>query len=96
MLANHVPILARVRPADLRLHMPDGETRHFAQAEGWLEVFANRALLLVGWSLSRWTWWPQLSGPLRPALAGALLALVVAYLVVLEPPSQQKFVYFQF
>jgi F-type H+-transporting ATPase subunit epsilon len=48
ILANHVPLLARVRPADLRLHLPDGETRHFAQAEGWLEVFANRALLLVG------------------------------------------------
>ena len=48
ILANHAPILARVRPTDLRLHLPDGETRRFAQAEGWLEVFANKALLLVG------------------------------------------------
>jgi F-type H+-transporting ATPase subunit epsilon len=48
ILANHAPVLARVRPAELRLLMPDGETQRFAQAEGWLEVFANRALLLVG------------------------------------------------
>jgi F-type H+-transporting ATPase subunit epsilon len=48
VLANHAPVLARVRPSDLRLHLPDGKTLHYAQAEGWLEVFANKALLLVG------------------------------------------------
>jgi F-type H+-transporting ATPase subunit epsilon len=48
VLANHVPVLARLRPTELRLHMPDGETRRWAQAEGWLQVFANRATVLVG------------------------------------------------
>src|SRR5919197_3110487 len=48
ILANHVPVLARLRPTELRLHMPDGEIRKWAQAEGWLQVFANRATVLVG------------------------------------------------
>src|SRR3954471_4744605 len=48
ILANHVPVLARLRPTELRLHMPDGETQRWAQAEGWLQVFANRATVLVG------------------------------------------------
>src|ERR687892_2207042 len=48
LLANHVPVLARLRPTELRLHMPDGEVRRWAQAEGWLQVFANRATVLVG------------------------------------------------
>ena len=48
VLANHAPVLARLRPTELRLHMPDGEIRRMAQAEGWLQVFANRALVLVG------------------------------------------------
>jgi F-type H+-transporting ATPase subunit epsilon len=48
VLANHVPVLARLRPTELRLHMPDGETQRWAQAEGWLQVFANRATVLVG------------------------------------------------
>jgi len=48
VLANHTPMLARLRPTELRLHMPDGEVRRWAQAEGWLQVFANRATVLVG------------------------------------------------
>lgn len=48
ILANHVPVLARLRPTELRLHMPGGEVRRWAQAEGWLQVFANRATVLVG------------------------------------------------
>src|SRR3954453_18578666 len=48
ILANHVPVLARLRPTELRLHMPDGEVRRWAQAEGWLQGFANRATGLVG------------------------------------------------
>jgi F-type H+-transporting ATPase subunit epsilon len=48
VLANHVPVLARLMPTELRLHMPDGETKRWAQAEGWLQVFANRATVLVG------------------------------------------------
>ena len=48
MLANHVPVLARLRPTELRLHMPGGEVQRWAQAEGWLQVFANQATVLVG------------------------------------------------
>ena len=49
VLANHVPVLARLRPTELRLHMPGGEeTKRWAQAEGWLQVFANHATVLVG------------------------------------------------
>ncbi len=48
ILANHIPVLARLRPTELRLHMPEGEVRRWAQAEGWLQVFANRATVLVG------------------------------------------------
>lgn len=48
VLANHVPVLARLRPTELRLHLPGGEVRRWAQAEGWLQVFANQATVLVG------------------------------------------------
>src|SRR5687767_1300571 len=48
VLANHVPVLARLRPTELRLLLPDGDTKRWAQAEGWLQVFANRATVLVG------------------------------------------------
>ncbi len=48
ILANHVPLIGRLRPTELRLHMPGGEVQRWAQAEGWLEVFANRATVLVG------------------------------------------------
>ena len=48
VLANHVPVLARLRPTELRLHMPGGEVQRWAQAEGWLQVFANNATVLVG------------------------------------------------
>src|SRR5882757_2143085 len=52
ILANHVPVLARLRPTELRLHMPGGEVQRWAQAEGWLQVFANRATVLVGEAVS--------------------------------------------
>jgi F-type H+-transporting ATPase subunit epsilon len=48
ILANHVPVLARLRPTELRLHLPGGEEQRWAQAEGWLQVFANQATVLVG------------------------------------------------
>ena len=48
ILANHVPVLARLRPTELRLHMEGGDVQRWAQAEGWLQVFANRATILVG------------------------------------------------
>jgi F-type H+-transporting ATPase subunit epsilon len=47
ILANHVPILAALEPTELRLHVSDSETERYAQAHGWLQVFANHALLLV-------------------------------------------------
>ena len=48
VLANHAPLVARLVPAELRLHVSESETRRWAQAEGWLEVFANRAMVLIG------------------------------------------------
>ncbi|HEX5820589.1 MAG TPA: ATP synthase F1 subunit epsilon [Solirubrobacterales bacterium] len=48
ILANHVPVLGRLRPTELRLELPGGEVQRWAQAEGWLQVFANRATVLVG------------------------------------------------
>jgi F-type H+-transporting ATPase subunit epsilon len=48
ILANHVPLLARLEPTELRLHMEGDEIQRWAQAEGWLQVFANRAMVLVG------------------------------------------------
>jgi F-type H+-transporting ATPase subunit epsilon len=47
ILANHAPLLAQLRPAELRLHVSDSETKTYAQAHGWLQVFANRARLLL-------------------------------------------------
>jgi F-type H+-transporting ATPase subunit epsilon len=47
ILARHVPMVARLVPTELRLHLEEGETQRFAQGEGWLEVFANRARVLV-------------------------------------------------
>jgi len=48
ILANHVPVLARLQPTELRLRVDGDEVRRFAQGEGWLQVFANRAMVLVG------------------------------------------------
>ena len=47
ILANHTPLLAALRPTELRLKLSDSETRRYAQAHGWLQVFGNRARLLV-------------------------------------------------
>ena len=47
ILANHAPLLAELRPAELRLHLSDSETVRYAQAHGWLQVFGNHARLLV-------------------------------------------------
>ena len=47
ILANHTPLLAALRPAELRLHLSDTETVRYAQAHGWLQVFGNHARLLV-------------------------------------------------
>jgi F-type H+-transporting ATPase subunit epsilon len=47
ILANHTPLLAALRPAELRLHLSESETRRYAQAHGWLQVFGNHARLLI-------------------------------------------------
>jgi F-type H+-transporting ATPase subunit epsilon len=47
VLANHVPILAALEPTELRLHLSGSEIERYAQAHGWMQVFANSALLLV-------------------------------------------------
>ena len=46
--ARHAPLVARLVPCELRLHSDEGgDPERYAQGEGWLEVFANRALALV-------------------------------------------------
>ena len=47
ILANHVPVLAALRPTELRLHISESETKRYAQAHGWLQVYGNRARLLL-------------------------------------------------
>ncbi|HTU78956.1 MAG TPA: ATP synthase F1 subunit epsilon [Solirubrobacteraceae bacterium] len=47
ILANHEPLLARLEPTELRLYRSEGEIVRFAQAEGYLQVADNRALVLV-------------------------------------------------
>ncbi len=47
ILANHAPLLAALHPAELRLHVSDSETKRYAQSHGWLQVFGNKAKLLV-------------------------------------------------
>ena len=47
VLANHAPLLATLDPAELRLHLGGGEVMRYAQAEGYLQVYRNRALVLV-------------------------------------------------
>jgi len=47
ILANHAPLLAALRPAELRLHLSESETKRYAQAHGWLQVFGNHARLLI-------------------------------------------------
>jgi F-type H+-transporting ATPase subunit epsilon len=51
--ARHAPMLARLVPAELRLHSSEGgEVERYAQGEGWLEVFANRARVLIAEAIS--------------------------------------------
>src|SRR6185312_4601929 len=45
ILANHAPLLAALAPTELRLHVSDSV--RYAQANGWLQMFGNRARLLV-------------------------------------------------
>lgn len=47
VLARHVPMVARLVPAELRLHKSDSDVERYAQGEGWLEVFASHVRVLV-------------------------------------------------
>jgi F-type H+-transporting ATPase subunit epsilon len=47
VLANHTPVLAMLDPTELRLYKTESEVVRFAQAEGYMQVAGNRALLLV-------------------------------------------------
>ena len=52
ILANHAPLLAALRPAELRLYDSGAEPRRYAQAHGWLQVFGNHARLLLEEAIS--------------------------------------------
>jgi F-type H+-transporting ATPase subunit epsilon len=47
--ARHAPLVGRLVPGELRLWESDSESdvTRYAQGEGWLEVFANRARVLI-------------------------------------------------
>jgi F-type H+-transporting ATPase subunit epsilon len=47
VLAHHTPVLAMLDPAELRLYTSESEAISFAQAEGYMQVGGNRAMLLV-------------------------------------------------
>jgi F-type H+-transporting ATPase subunit epsilon len=47
VLAHHAPILAMLDPTELRLYKSESEVVCFAQAEGYLQVTGNQAILLV-------------------------------------------------
>ncbi|CAB4862034.1 unannotated protein [freshwater metagenome] len=47
VLANHTPMLAMLDACELRLHKGDGDVLRFAQAEGYLQVGGNKAMLLI-------------------------------------------------
>src|ERR1700753_574088 len=43
ILANHAPVLGALQPTTLRLKVSDSETKSWAQAHGWLQVYGNTA-----------------------------------------------------
>ena len=47
VLAHHTPVLAMLDPTELRLYRSESEIVRFAQAEGYMQVADNHALLLV-------------------------------------------------
>jgi F-type H+-transporting ATPase subunit epsilon len=47
ILAHHEPVLAMLDPAELRLYRSESDVVSFAQAEGYMQVGDNHALLLV-------------------------------------------------
>ena len=47
VLANHQPLLAMLDPTELRLYKSESDVVRYAQGEGFLQIYGNRALLLV-------------------------------------------------
>ena len=47
VLAHHEPVLAMLDPTELRLYRSDSDVVRLAQAEGYMQIADNRALLLV-------------------------------------------------
>jgi F-type H+-transporting ATPase subunit epsilon len=47
ILANHAPLLATLDPTELRIYQSENDIVRFAQAEGYLQVGGNRAMILV-------------------------------------------------
>ena len=47
ILANHTPLLGMLDPTELRLYKSESDVVRYAQGEGFLQVYGNRALLLV-------------------------------------------------
>lgn len=50
--ARHAPMLARLVPSELRLYEDEGDFnsskgQKYVAAEGWMEVFANKVIVLV-------------------------------------------------
>jgi F-type H+-transporting ATPase subunit epsilon len=53
ILARHIPMVARLVPAELRLYKSESDVDTYAQGEGWLEVFANRVRVLISEARNR-------------------------------------------
>ena len=47
VLAHHAPLLAMLDPTELRLYKSESDVVRFAQAEGYMQIADNHALLLV-------------------------------------------------
>src|SRR3954451_13511232 len=47
ILANHAPMLAALKPTELRLHKSETDIETYAQAHGMMQVFGNTAQILV-------------------------------------------------
>jgi F-type H+-transporting ATPase subunit epsilon len=47
VLAHHAPLLAMLEPTELRIYQTESEVARFAQAEGYMQIAENHALLLV-------------------------------------------------
>ena len=47
VLAYHAPILAALEPTELRIYRSESDVDRYAQAHGYMQVFANHAQILV-------------------------------------------------